>query len=57
LAGGKNAQIVILPAAKGDPLSAKDGMIGRFRKAGAKSVISVIGRKQAEVEKKDQRRL
>jgi len=51
LAGGKEASIVIMPAAKGDPLTAKDAFPDRFRKYGAKSVTIVVGRKIEEVEK------
>ena len=50
LAGGEKAQIVVLPTAVPDPVSKKSRIAEQFRKAGAKTVTVLPGRKLAEVD-------
>jgi cyanophycinase len=49
-AGGEKAQIVVLPTAMPDPISNKSRIAEQFRKAGAKTVTVLTGRKRSEVE-------
>jgi len=53
LAGGKDAKVIVLPTANGDPISPRQGIATMFEKAGAGEVIVLPQRTFADVESEE----